>query len=105
VSSRTTRAIQRNPVSKTKQTKKKREKYFLQGVVMARTFNPSTQEAEAGGSLSLSPVLFTTKPDNLNSIPGTYIVEGDDLIPEGFLCDTGLLYPRCYGVCSHTFIT
>jgi hypothetical protein len=34
--------------------KKKKEKHVKQGVV-AHTFNPSTQEAEAGGFLSSRP--------------------------------------------------
>jgi hypothetical protein len=47
VSSRTARATQRNPVSKNKQN------------VVAHAFNPSTQEAEAGGFLSLRPAWST----------------------------------------------
>jgi hypothetical protein len=56
VSSRTARAIQRNPVSKNKKKKNKTKKKKRAGVaVVAHTFSPSTQEVEAGRSLSLRP--------------------------------------------------
>jgi hypothetical protein len=57
VSSRTARAIQRNPVlqkqkkNKKKQKKKKGNKRRKGTKMMAHTSNPSTQEAEAGGLL------------------------------------------------------
>jgi hypothetical protein len=61
VSSRTARATQRNPVSKNKQTNKQTNKQnkttttkdgVFQLGMEAHTFNPSTWEVEAGGSLS-----------------------------------------------------
>jgi hypothetical protein len=48
VSFRTARATQRNPVSKNQ--KKKKKMSFVSQVVVVHTFNPSTLEAEAGGS-------------------------------------------------------
>jgi hypothetical protein len=75
VSSRTARAIQKNPVSKqtNKQTNKKKKKrkemlryprYFLRvaqnrQAVVAHTFNTSTREAEAGRFLSSRPAWST----------------------------------------------
>jgi hypothetical protein len=58
VSSRTARAIQRNPVSKNKKQKTTttKKKYGRKKpVVVAHAFNPSTREAEAGGFLSSKP--------------------------------------------------
>jgi hypothetical protein len=61
VSSRTARAIQRNPVSKKKKNKKKKkeeeeeEENKVSRAVVAHTFNSSTWEAEAGRLLSLRP--------------------------------------------------
>jgi hypothetical protein len=52
VSSRTARAIKRNPVSKKKTTKQYKTKYLKQQAVVAHTLNLSIQEAEAGRSLS-----------------------------------------------------
>jgi hypothetical protein len=53
-------AIQRNPVSKKKKKKKKKKSHIAsQVVVVAHTFSSSTQEAEAGKSLSLRPAWST----------------------------------------------
>jgi hypothetical protein len=49
-SSRPVRATQQDPVSKRKQGSR---------AVVAHTFNPSTWEAEAGGSLSSKPAWST----------------------------------------------
>jgi hypothetical protein len=61
VSSRTARATQRNPVSKTKQNKTKQNKTKKKNsrAVVAHAFNPSTWEAEAGGFLSFRPAWST----------------------------------------------
>jgi hypothetical protein len=59
--SRIAMATQRNPVSKSqKNLKKKKEKKRKEKMgVVARIFNPSTQEAEAGGFLSSRPAWST----------------------------------------------
>jgi hypothetical protein len=57
VSSRTARAIQRNPVSKNKN--KNKNKNWLD--MVAHSFNPSTREAEASGSLVSSRPSWSTK--------------------------------------------
>jgi hypothetical protein len=70
VSSRTARAIQRNPVSKEKKKKKKerkkeRKKESKQAskrAMVAHTVNPSAREAEAGRSLSSRPALVHGAP-------------------------------------------
>jgi hypothetical protein len=61
VSSRTARAIQRNPVSKNKIKNKNKQKEYKQqaGRWWAHAFNPSTLEAETVGFLSLRPAWST----------------------------------------------
>jgi hypothetical protein len=50
LSFKTARAAQRNPISKKTKTKQKKELRLASMIV--HTFNPSTAEAKAGGSLS-----------------------------------------------------
>jgi hypothetical protein len=62
VSSRTARAIQRNPFSKKKKKKKKGLSGFqviVYGEAVAHAFDPSTWKAEASRSLSLKPAWCT----------------------------------------------
>jgi hypothetical protein len=54
VSSRTARAIQRNPVSEKKKKRKKRKEIKVTDFSQFEYCNPSTREAEAGGSQSRS---------------------------------------------------
>jgi hypothetical protein len=64
VSSRTSRATQRNPVS----GKNKQKKTLKLGVV-AHAFNPSTWEAEAGGFLSSRPAWSTERVPGQPGLP------------------------------------
>jgi hypothetical protein len=62
VSSRTARAIQRNPVSKTQKNRKiTNKKYNKLVAVMVNAFNPSTEEAEGFREKQEKPCLKKQK--------------------------------------------
>jgi hypothetical protein len=79
VSSRTARAIQRNPVSKNQINKNKKTKQKQKPaakVLVAHALNPSTQEVEAGGPLSLRPAWSM---EQVPGQPGTH----KETLPKG----------------------